>query len=165
MIRKISKKVPAERLNVFLKKYGVNTRFFAINRRLVARAVMIGLFFSLLPVPLQMLMVVLMTALVRFNILIALSIVLLTNPLTMPFIIYAEYQLGSFLLQQDVQVQIQLSMAWVQEHYDLILIPLFAGALSAAAFLAAASYFIVDRLWVRSARKAHAARSCHLKAV
>lgn len=162
MIRKISKKVPAERLNTFLRKYGVNTRFFAVNRRLVARAVMIGLFFSLLPLPLQMLMVVLTTALVRFNIVIALSIVLLTNPLTMPFVIYAEYRLGSALLQQGAQLQPELSMTWVTEHYDLILVPLFAGALTGAAFLAAASYVIVDRLWVRSARKAHAARSTTL---
>lgn len=158
MIRKVFKKLPSDRFHSFLTKYKINLDYFTVSRRFVSKAVLIGLFIALLPIPLKLLIVTLMTALIRFNIVIALSIVLFINPLIMPFIIYAEYELGSFLIGQDMGVHILLSMEWIKDNYTIIILPLITGALILAAALSLLSYLVVEILWIRSAKRAYKSR-------
>lgn len=158
MVRKVFKSLNSEKINSFLIKYKIPTEFFSINRILVARAVMLGIFFALLPIPTQILFLILTSSLIRFNIVIALSIVLLTNPLTMPFVILAEYQLGSLLLHQEAHLTIEPSMEWLMEHYDGLIMPLLVGSLSAAFVLSISAFFIVNFLWIRSVKKADVLR-------
>lgn len=158
MVRKVFKQLPSGRFHNFLIKYKINPNYFTINRRFVSKAVLIGLFFALLPIPFQLLIVTLMTAVIRFNIVVALSIVLLTNPFTMPFILFAEYQLGSTLIQSGTHIHMQLSMEWFQNNYEQIFLPLIIGAFTLATALSTISYFLVEVLWIKSAKKAYRTR-------
>jgi hypothetical protein len=153
MIRKLSRGVSPDRFDRFLGKYNLSGGLFAVNRRMVARAVLIGTFFALLPIPAQMLFVVVTTALIRFNIVIALVLVWLTNPLTMPFIYYGEYELGRALMMSGRHVEMEMSMEWIAGHYTEIVAPLFVGATAAASLLSVAGYLLADRLWIRSVRR------------
>lgn len=73
-----------------------------LNRRSVARAFAIGLFLALLPIPGQMPLAALAAIFFTANLPIALSLVWLTNPFTMPVIFYGTYWLGARLSGRSV---------------------------------------------------------------
>jgi len=158
MIRRISRRLHSDRFDRFLQRYNLSHSHFGISRRLVSRAVLVGLFLALLPVPAQMLLVVIAAALLRFNVVVALGAVWLSNPLTMPLIFYAEFELGQMLLMEEAGVQMQLTLEWFAQNYRMILSQLAVGALATATVSAVAGYLIVERLWVRSVRKERAGR-------
>jgi uncharacterized protein len=158
MIRKFSKGISPDRFDRFLRKYNLSGGFFAVNRRMVSRAVLIGVFFALIPVPGQMILVALTTALVRFNVAIALVFVWMTNPVTMPFIFFAEYELGRLLIMQEQHVEMALNMEWITAHYDQIIVPLYVGAVASATLFALVGYVLSEWLWVRSVRRDYATR-------
>jgi uncharacterized protein len=58
----------------------------------------IGVFFAMMPVPVQMLAAALLAFLVRANIPAAVACTWVSNPLTTPLILLTQYYLGSFLL-------------------------------------------------------------------
>ena len=158
MIRKFSRGISPERFDRFLRSYNLSGGYFAVNRRMVSRAVLVGLFFALLPLPGQMFFVAAMTLVIRFNVAIALALVWLTNPVTMPFIFYFEYELGRRLLMTGGDLAIELDMSWFMANYDHIVIPLYVGAAVAATVSALAGYLLTDRAWVRSVRRDFARR-------
>ena len=69
-----------------------------LNRHSVARAMAIGLFVSMLPLPMQMLISASVAMPARANLPISVGLVWLTNPVTMPMIFFAEYKVGTLLL-------------------------------------------------------------------
>jgi uncharacterized protein (DUF2062 family) len=73
-----------------------------LNRRSVARAFAIGLFVSLIPVPGQMTIAAVAAILFTANLPVAVSLVWLTNPFTMPAIFYGTYWLGARLTGSSV---------------------------------------------------------------
>ena len=58
----------------------------------------IGVFFAMMPVPVQMLAAALLAFLVRVNIPAAVACTWVSNPLTTPLILLSQYYLGSFFL-------------------------------------------------------------------
>ena len=129
MIRKVFKKKPAggNKLDAFLEKYNLPKAYLAINRRMVTRGVAIGLFWGFIPMPMQMLAVMATTPFIRFNVPIAISMVWLSNPFTMPPMYYMEYLTGNFILGREGIEDIELTMSWFSEHFDDILVPLYVG--------------------------------------
>src|SRR3546814_2139222 len=69
-----------------------------LNRHSVARAMAVGLFAAFLPIPLQMLLAAALAITVRGNLPIAVSLVWLTNPLTIPAVFFCSYQSCACLL-------------------------------------------------------------------
>lgn len=154
MIRELFKNMkPSDRIDRVLKRYNVREDLLGINRKSVSRALMIGLFFSLIPMPLQTLAVVASLLLIRFNILIALTMVWLTNPVTMPFVYYIEYLTGNMLLMEGEPVEVELSLAWFQENFRTIIIPLYLGALFYAVIVALSVYYLAQFCWIRSVKR------------
>jgi uncharacterized protein (DUF2062 family) len=161
MIRKVFKKKPASgRFDAFLQKYNLPPELFAANRRAVTRALLVGLFIALLPIPGQMVAVVLLAPFVRFNVLIALGAVWLTNPATMPFIYWAEYEVGRVVLMQEALPQMQVSLEWFRENFSRIVLPLYVGSLILSTGVSLLAYSVANRLWVRSVKKEQAGRNC-----
>jgi uncharacterized protein (DUF2062 family) len=68
-----------------------------LNRHSVARAMAVGLFAAFIPIPLQMLVAAILAITVRGNMPIAISLVWLTNPITMPVFI-CTYMTGAWLM-------------------------------------------------------------------
>ncbi|MGB5866496.1 MAG: DUF2062 domain-containing protein, partial [Arcobacteraceae bacterium] len=119
MKKKIKKLTKSKKSQDFITKYNIPYEFIAVNRTMVTKALLIGLFVALLPIPLQMLVVIVMMKFVRFNVPLAILLCWVTNPITMPFIYYVEYLIGSFVLNTDV-LSIQMSLDWFNDNFKSI---------------------------------------------
>ena len=67
------------------------------NRRSATRGAAVGLFWAFTPIPFQMLPAALFCFLVGGNLPLAIIFVWLTNPLTLPPILYLEYRIGQYV--------------------------------------------------------------------
>jgi len=95
MIRKVFKKNKKNtKIDKFLRKYNVPREHLSVNRKSITRAIFVGLFIGLIPMPFQMLVVIFAGIFVIFNVPLAISMVWLSNPITMPFMYYIEYKTG-----------------------------------------------------------------------
>ena len=155
MIRKVFKKKKSNpKLDAIMKKYKIPRDLLSINRKMVSRAMLVGLFIAMIPMPLQMLAVILIAPFFRFNVPIGVSLVWITNPFTMPFIYYIEYTTGNFLLMQEGVNEIQMTLDWFKDNIADIFIPLYTGTLFYSLIFSIGGYYIVNFLWIVSVEKA-----------
>ncbi|WP_353662023.1 DUF2062 domain-containing protein [Hydrogenimonas sp. SS33] len=141
------------KIDAFLQKHRVPKEYLSVNRKMVSRALLIGLFIAVIPMPFQMLAVMAVTPFVRFNVPIALAMCWLSNPFTMPPMYYLEYLTGCKLLGIEPLHDLQISVEWFQNRLGDIFLPLYAGTFFYAFTIAPAAYFLSNWLWVRSVRK------------
>ncbi|MBI5781792.1 MAG: DUF2062 domain-containing protein [Rhodocyclales bacterium] len=135
----------------------LHPRLWHINRRSVSAGVAVGLWCGLIPGPFQMLTAALLCVLFRANLPVAVFTTLYTNPLTIPVIYFAAFQIGSFLLgredggfqpapewgEQSLGEWMDQAFAWVAS----LGTPLFFGLFVLASTLAIAGYFLVRAWW------------------
>ena len=119
---------------------------------MITRGVSIGLFWGFIPMPMQMLAVMATTPFIRFNVPIAISMVWLSNPFTMPPMYYMEYLTGNFILGREGLDDIELTMEWFTANFDNILVPLYVGTAFYSIVVSAIIYVVLNRLWVRSVK-------------
>lgn len=156
MIRKIFKKNKSNpKLDAIMHRYKIPRELLSINRKMVARAVLVGMFIAMIPMPMQMLAVIMIAPFFRFNVPLGVSLVWITNPLTMPFIYYIEYTTGNLLLMQEGVNNMQMSLEWFKSNIGDIFIPLYVGTLFYSLTLSIGGYYLVQWLWTMSVRKAH----------
>jgi len=154
MIRKIFKKNRTNsKLDNFIDKYKIPREYLSVNRKSISKGVFIGLFWGFIPMPMQMLAVLATTPFFKFNIPIAISMVWLSNPITMPFMYYMEYQTGNFILGTEGLGDIELTLDWFSENWDNILRPLYLGTLPYSTVVSGLVYFIINKLWINSVKK------------
>jgi uncharacterized protein (DUF2062 family) len=151
-MRKIFKKKSSGsgKIDAFLEKYNLPKAYLSVNRRMITRGVAVGLFWGFIPMPMQMLAVMATTPFLRFNVPIAISMVWLSNPITMPPMYYMEYLTGNFLLGREGLEDIELTMAWFTENFDDILVPLYVGTSFYSIVVTGIVYVVLNRLWVNS---------------
>jgi uncharacterized protein (DUF2062 family) len=130
----------------YIEKYNISKRYFIVNRKMVARGVFLGLFIAMIPMPAQMLVVVLFTFVGKFNFPIAIIMCWVTNPLTMPLIYYIQYMTGSFILGIE-PTSVEMSLEWFNENFSNIIIPLYFGAFLYAIGLATLAYYAINLYW------------------
>ena len=119
-----------------------------LNRHAVSRAFAIGLFWSLIPVPFQMVFAAGIAILWRANIPLSVSLVWITNPLTIPPVFLATYKLGAMLLgSPQVEAPHDLSMQWFLHSMEIIWKPLFVGSLLAGLCAGLIGYVLIQGLW------------------
>lgn len=133
-----------------------------LNRRSVSRAMGMGLFAAIMPIPLQMLLAALLVIWVRGNLPIGVSLVWLTNPLTMPAVFYATYKTGAWLMHVPPRsLPDELTWAWVSEQFATLWQPFLLGSLVVGAVLGVLGYSLtllywrwwVGRQWRRRGRR------------
>jgi len=148
MIRKVFKnKSSSPKLNALMKKYKIPPELLKVNRKMVSRAVLVGMFIAMIPMPMQMLAVVLVAPFFRFNVPIGVSLVWITNPFTMPVIYYVEYITGNFLLMQKGVHNIELTMGWFKDNIADIFIPLYVGTAFYSVVFSIGGYYLINWLW------------------
>lgn len=119
-----------------------------LNKRSVATAVAIGLFCAFVPVPFQMLLAAGGAIAMRANLPIAVVLVWVSNPLTIPPLAYFCYQIGRTVLQPfQTVVPDEISAGSVWESLPAILGPLWLGGLLAGAAAAGLGYALVRLAW------------------
>lgn len=131
-----------------------------LNRNSVARAVAIGLFCAFLPFPMQMLIAASLAIMVRANILISVVLVWLSNPITMPAMMYGTYKLGAWLLLQPPR-PFDLEFTWhsIFEHVNSIVPALLFGSILCGVIAGGLSYAMVQICWRLSVMRKWRARN------
>jgi len=147
MVRKNLKKISkSEKLKEFIKKYKIPPEYLSTNRKMVSKAVLIGLFIAFIPMPMQMLLVVAMMPFFKFNVPIGLAMCWLSNPFTMPPMYYMEYLTGSFFLDSEA-LEVEMTLEWFSENIDDIFIDLYTGAFFYSVVGSLSGYWLVNHFW------------------
>lgn len=89
-------------LRGWIRKTVAQPMVWHLNRRSVAGGVAVGLFVSWVPVPLQMLVAAVLSAILRVHVPVSVVMVWFTNPLTFAPLFYAAWQSGSMILGKPV---------------------------------------------------------------
>jgi len=133
-----------------------------INRYSASMAFFVGLFVAFVPLPGQMLIAALLAILMRCNLPLSVSLIWITNPLTMPAIFFLAYKVGALLIDVPVKfVKFHLSWEWVTSSLVAIWEPFLLGCLVCGLFFGSLGYFVISMLWrwrVVSHWKARAAK-------
>ncbi|MCL1042343.1 MULTISPECIES: DUF2062 domain-containing protein [Shewanella] len=121
---------------------------WALNRRSAPLAFAVGLFVAWIPMPFQMVLAAALAILFNCNLPLAVVLVWITNPITMPFMFYAAYLLGAKLLHHPPQEFVfEASWQWIESSLFTIGPPFLLGCIVLGLIFAALGYFIVHNLW------------------
>jgi len=154
MIRKVLKKTTkSQKLRAFIEKSKIPAEFLASTRKMITRGVTLGLFIAFIPMPMQMAAVLLFMPFFRFNVPIAIAMVWITNPFTMPPIYVMEYYTGSFFLGTEI-TNVEMTLGWFNDNIDKIFIQLYTGAMFYSLSSSFIAYWLVHHFWKSSVKKA-----------
>ena len=107
MIKKILSSIPDKdkiKENKHLKIFGKfinDPLIWTTNRKSIIKSVFFGIFIAWLPIPFQMVVAAAMSILIKSNIAVAVCLVWITNPITMPFMLYGAYIVGAAAIGND----------------------------------------------------------------
>ena len=119
-----------------------------LNRHSVSLAVFIGIFCAFIPLPIQTLLAIAMCFWLGANLPLAMIIIWISNPLTIPPMFFLTYKLGSYILNTQVSgFSVDLSWQWFAELGSDILLPLFLGSVICGTVLGLIGYFFILSLW------------------
>jgi uncharacterized protein (DUF2062 family) len=119
-----------------------------MNRRSVAGAFSIGLFVAFIPVPFQMVIAAALAIPSRVNLPISVGLVWLTNPITMPPILYFCYKLGAWLLNEPTKkLNFEPTIQWLTTELASIWQPFLLGCLIVATVSAVTGNLLIRGLW------------------
>ncbi|TXS92995.1 DUF2062 domain-containing protein [Parahaliea maris] len=132
----------------FLGEWIYQSNLWHLNRYSASMAFFIGLFVAFVPLPGQMVIAALLAILVRCNLPLAVTLIWITNPLTIPAIFYLAYRVGALLMNEPVQfMHFQLSLEWATESLHVIWQPFLLGCLVCGLFFGSVGYFVISMLW------------------
>lgn len=121
---------------------------WALNRRSAPMAFAVGLFVAWVPMPFQMVLAAALAIIFNCNLPVAVALVWVTNPITMPFMFYAAYLFGTTLLNHPPQeFAFQANWQWIEASLSTIGPPFLVGCLAFAIIFATLGYFVVHNLW------------------
>jgi uncharacterized protein (DUF2062 family) len=139
----------------FLGKLLHEPNLWHLHRHSVSRAMGLGLFAAFIPLPMQMLLAASLAVLCRANLPIAVGLVWLTNPITMPPVFYCTYQIGSWLLQTPaINLPDSLTWDWISAELSALWQPFLLGSVVTGVLAGALGYCATMtfwRCWVRHA--------------
>ena len=108
------------------------------------------MFIAFIPMPFQMILVTLLAIILNVNLPIPLALIWISNPLTMPFIYYFEYELGNILLNN--QNAIEFSLDAMNENLSQIASSLYVGAFVFCSVVSILSVVILNFLWINKVK-------------
>lgn len=135
----------------WLQKFGPrlnNTALWRLRRRSLQRACVVGLFCAWLPLPIQMLLAAALAIRFGAHLPLALGLVWLNNPLTLPLLIVAGYQAGVVILQMPAQDFVfEASWQWLAGSLHQVGLPLLTGSVLLGLLSALLSWPLSARIW------------------
>ena len=140
--------------NKMLKIFGSllqKKEIWSLSRKKVLAGVFIGMFIAFIQMPFQMLLVTLLAIILNVNLPIPLVLIWISNPITMPFIYYFEYELGNILLNN--QNAIEFSLDTMHENLSQIASSLYVGAFVVCCFVSILSVVVLNFLWINKVKK------------
>lgn len=155
MARKLFKRILPDfhglRQHEHLRVFGAwlhDPNIWHLNRQSASRAAAVGLFIAFMPIPFQMLAAALFAIMLRVNLPLAVAMVWVTNPLTMPPVFYFCYKLGAWILGSvDQEVTFAWSWEWFRRELAHVWEPFLLGTTVVGLLSAVLGYFGVRALW------------------
>ena len=131
-----------------------NANLWHLNRHSVAGAFAVGLFMAWTPVPFQMVLAAAAAILFSVNPPIALGLVWITNPITMPLLFWFAYWVGSNILgTPPVDIEFAISYEWMQTVLPQIWKPFLFGCLINGVISALIGYYGMQSFWIWHVRR------------
>lgn len=125
-----------------------NPNLWHLNRRSVARAFAVGLFCAFIPIPFQMVLAAGVAILAHANLPLSITLVWISNPLTMPAIFYGCYIVGSWLLNVKEQAfTFEISWQWIVDSLTTIGPSFLLGCIVCACFFGLVGYITINGIW------------------
>ncbi|MBU0653959.1 MAG: DUF2062 domain-containing protein [Gammaproteobacteria bacterium] len=119
-----------------------------LNRRNVAAAFAIGLFCMWIPIPFQSIIAAMLAVFFRANLPLSVTLVFVTNPITMPPMLYFAYELGAAIVgHPPAGFNFELSLEWLQHGFLLIWKPFLLGISLMAVLSSLLGYYGIHWLW------------------
>lgn len=126
-------------------------RLWSIRRQTVVPAFALGAFFAWMPFPGHPLWATLAALWRRVNIPVAAITTLVSNPVTMPFMYFAAYRVGAYLLDTPpAPFEFEMTFGWLMDGFLQIWKPLLLGCVTLGATSAVVAYAVLDLFWRRS---------------
>lgn len=125
-----------------------NANLWHLNRRSVAKAFAVGLFFAFVPVPFQMVLAAGIAIIVHANLPLSIALVWITNPITMPIIFYGCYVVGTLVLRvEEKEFIFEANWDWVVNSISTIGPAFLVGCVVLATCFSLIGYFGINILW------------------
>lgn len=126
-----------------------NPALWHLNRHSVAGAFFVGMVCAFVPIPFQMVLAAILAILFQVNIPVSVALVWLTNPLTMPPLFYASYQVGRWILgtPDSGKFKFEPSWQWMVHMFSSGWEPFLLGCFVTGAVLGIISYIGIHLLW------------------
>ncbi|RMH51564.1 MAG: DUF2062 domain-containing protein [Zetaproteobacteria bacterium] len=125
-----------------------NPGLWHVNRCSVARAFAVGVFCAFIPVPFQMVLAAGGAILFHCNIPIAVALVWLTNPITMPPVFYFCYRVGAWLLGLPAsELPFEANLDWLVHSMMQAWQPFLLGCLICGIVFALLSWCAIHIAW------------------
>ncbi|MDC9715374.1 MAG: DUF2062 domain-containing protein [Gammaproteobacteria bacterium] len=137
----------------WISKHLNNASLWNFNRKSVSKAFAIGLFCAFIPVPFQMLLATPGAIIFSANLPVAVALVWITNPITIPPIFYACYKLGAWILDVSIDQDFVMSLEYVWQVFDTIWQPFLLGCLIVSAVSSVMGYFTIQLIYRLKAYK------------
>lgn len=119
-----------------------------LNRRSVSGGFFIGLFVAFMPIPLQMGLAAALAIYFRTNLPLAVGLVWISNPFTIPAISWFCYKVGAMILDTKIhQIQFELTFDWITSELLMIWQPFLLGCFLVGAVSSLLGGFGVNLLW------------------
>lgn len=132
----------------FLGEVIFEPNLWHFNRYSVSVGAFVGIFCCFLPIPFQMIPCLLLCIFLHCNVPLSITIVWISNPVTMPPILYFTYRLGTLMLDQPNTVDsIELSLGWLSLQLAAVWKPLILGSLMCGVSLGSLAFVIVRLYW------------------
>lgn len=123
-------------------------RLWHFSRRSTVRGLTAGMFFAFVPFPWQMLLAAIAAASLRFNLPVAVATVWITNPLTIPPIMFVCYQFGAWLLDKPtLEWAFEPTLGWFLQKASALAWPLLVGSLTIGVLASTLTFVIAHLIW------------------
>ncbi len=125
-----------------------NPNLWVINRRSASGAFALGLFIAFVPLPIQMIMAAGLAIILGVNLPLSISLVWISNPITMPVMFYGCYKVGTKILNTSEHgFHFELSWDFLLNQMHAIAPPFLLGCLVCGLLVATIGYFGIRGLW------------------
>ncbi|MBK8181888.1 MAG: DUF2062 domain-containing protein [Candidatus Competibacteraceae bacterium] len=118
------------------------------NRRSTVKGLAVGAFYAFVPVPWQSLLAAITAAWLRFNLPVAVAMVWISNPLTIPPIMVINYRFGAWLLGKPPRDwTFEPSLDWLLSQAGDLGLPLLAGSMAVAVLAGIGTFAVAHLIW------------------
>lgn len=135
-----------------LRHFGIllhNPDLWHLNRHSVAGSFFIGLFTAFIPLPFQMVIAAALAIAFHVNLPIAVALVWITNPLTMPALFFFAYKVGTWIMGVSLagDFTFELSLRWFIDGMDAVWQPFLVGCTTVGLISGIIGFIAIKLLW------------------